>query len=495
MGKKQNIIIIRRIILLIGLMAGPFALAADGSGTGTVVPTGVVANSTGNDFTFTYTATEDMGDGAVRLTVPAGFPDPTPANTAVTVTDGLTGASIDTLDADPPDDWFGDVNGLVCLGCSVNLSTDTDPGDFVSGTGSLRAQIILNVGVGSSARIYHNDAAVQDWSDYTHLSFHIRKDALLTVDLIAGAVLRISEGSNLVNPVSYPLSAALLDVDLLDSGDWVQVIVDLSSEAPTTRDAVRSYGLVFPGLASLAVNGVLHIDQISAGPAGPVFSGNTVTQGLLFLNDGGKVRFDYTGITAPGEGSYTFVLASSIDASGDLTDIADSPVVTVTDLGDQPTTCEDVDGDSAEECTVDVDDPPNDCDDVFVDPDGSSCSVLVTDANGATDGNPVDCPDFFIDIDCDGGNCPDVYWDSKNGIVTEITPRDVDTDGDGDLEAVCAFDTDGDDEDDSFTLAGVDDGGDGGSDGGNNDGTETGGAGAGGPNPFRVQGGGCGLIR
>jgi hypothetical protein len=77
--------------------------------------------------------------------------------------------------------------------------------------------------------------------------------------------------------------------------------------------------------------------------------------------------------------------------------------------------------------------------------------------------------------------------------------REVDTDGDGDLEAVCAFDSDGNGEDDSFELAGTGDdtGGDGGSDSGDGagDGTEIGGAGAGGPNPFSVQGGGCSLIR
>lgn len=491
---------VRGMALMMSLLWGPLGMAADGSGVGHAVPSGVVANSTGNDFSVTYTATEEMGDGAVRMTTPSGFPNPTPANTTVTVTDGLTGESIDSLDADPPADWFGDVDGLLCLGCSVTLSTDTDPGDFIAGTGSLRAQIVLNVGVGSSARLYYNEAVAQDWSGYTHLSFHIRKDALLTADLISGASLQISEGSNLSSPVSYPLSGALLDIDLLDAGDWVQVIVDISAEDAATRDTVRSYGLVFPGLASVAVNGILHLDQISAGPAGPVFSGDTVTQGLLFLHDGGTVRFDYTDITAPGAGSYPFILSSSTDASGDLADIADSPVVTVIDLNDQPTTCEDVDGDSNEECTVDVDDPADDCDDVFVDPDGSSCSVLVLDANAATDGNAVDCPDFFIDKDCDGGDCPDLFWDSKNGIVTPITLREVDTDGDGNVEAVCAFDSDGDGEDDSFTLAGVGDGGGsnaGGGDSGDGSGgdAETGGAGVGGPNPFRVQGGGCSLIR
>ena len=71
--------------------------AADGSGYATVVPNTVQSSSTGNNLTLQFTATEDMGDGSVRMSVPNGFPNPTANNTAVTVVDGISADILDDL--------------------------------------------------------------------------------------------------------------------------------------------------------------------------------------------------------------------------------------------------------------------------------------------------------------------------------------------------------------------------------------------------------------
>jgi hypothetical protein len=63
-------------VLGLGLAASP-ALAADGEGTAVVSPTYVVAGSTGNDLTFTYTVgASGMTNGNLTLNIPAGWTPP-----------------------------------------------------------------------------------------------------------------------------------------------------------------------------------------------------------------------------------------------------------------------------------------------------------------------------------------------------------------------------------------------------------------------------------
>src|SRR5262249_47094250 len=155
----------------------------------------------------------------------------------------------------------------------------------------------------------------------------------------------ISESTNLASATSYDLSAAVLNISLLQAGEWTQVIVDLRAAPSSTRDAVRSFGFVSDDLVGVSVTGDLFFDQIMAGPAGPIFSGNTVTQPLLFLDDGGKVIFQYSGITAPSltspptSDSYEFTTEQSVDSGGTLTEIAVSPTITV--VSDTEPACND----------------------------------------------------------------------------------------------------------------------------------------------------------
>jgi hypothetical protein len=494
---KKSIQFIYRIVLAASLGICPMALAADGSGVGSVVPSAIAAGSGNNALTFTYTATEDLGDGAVRMTVPAGFPDPqgsaaaSPGYTTVAIVDGVSATVIDPLDAVPTGTPGWNANDGVPLLDLVNIGLDTD--EFYEGAGSLEMNLLA--GTGLTPALWYNYGTAQDWTGYTHLSFRLKASTLLTAiaDIFNNTELKICSDHDLHGVCErHQLSTAIVDIALLTGSEWVQVIVALDDDA-ANRASVQSYGFDLP-LVTVETASSLNFDDVIAGPGDTIFSGDTVTQPLLFLNAGGTVTFTYRNVTAPAaEGSFTFLIASSTGAAGIPTGIATPPVVTVLDLENHSVICEDVDADSKEECSVDVDNPPNGCGDVYVDPDGSSCSVVTADANAATDGNPQDCVDYFIDIGCDGNGCPEVFWDPTNGILTPVTSKTLDVDGDGTAEAVCAFDSDGDGDDDSFELAGGEDNGGGG--GGGGDGTEIGGAGAGGPNPFSVQGGGCSLIR
>ena len=72
--------------------------AADGTGTLSVSPTSAVAGSTGNTETFTYTETAagGMNDGAVQITVPAGWSAPSTSATDA----GYTSSSTGTVNTD-----------------------------------------------------------------------------------------------------------------------------------------------------------------------------------------------------------------------------------------------------------------------------------------------------------------------------------------------------------------------------------------------------------
>ncbi len=65
-------------IVLIGLLViSPEGVrAADGSGTVLESPSSASVGSAGNTFQFTYTATETMRDGGVKVTLPAGWSAP-----------------------------------------------------------------------------------------------------------------------------------------------------------------------------------------------------------------------------------------------------------------------------------------------------------------------------------------------------------------------------------------------------------------------------------
>jgi len=390
--------------------------ASDGSGTADVVINGnantdsVTTNSSPNDLSFTYTAAEKLGDGSVSLFFPDPWTDPSPSNVSVTVTNGITGKVLDSLDANPPTGWTANFQGL-CLLCSISRQTDTDANDVYAGTGSLEVTSNIAVGVANSTRIYYNFASNQNWSSYTTMSFHIRNDSVLDVAALQGAILRIATGTNLTGTTTdIPLNAQLINIDLLDHTHYHTVVVTL----PALPSNVRSYGLVIPSLVNVGLVGVIHLDHIMVGPAGPTFSGNTVTQGLISLNQNGEVNFDYHGIVAPSlAGDYTFTTKENGTAAGTLTAIANSPVVTV--IPDKEINCGD-NMDDDQDGATDCDD--NDCFGV------GNCPVPPGHEADCTDGvdndgdGPIDCADTDCvnEVLCGPEVCDDNFDNDGNGL-------------------------------------------------------------------------------
>ncbi len=119
------------VALFVGaLILMPAAQAADGDGTMTVLPTSVVAGSSGNNLTFTYTAAGTMTDGEVDLTVPTGWTVPQNTNPAgagfVTASPGTLSIAGQMIMVSGLTLSGGDTVTIGYASASVPITTETD---------------------------------------------------------------------------------------------------------------------------------------------------------------------------------------------------------------------------------------------------------------------------------------------------------------------------------------------------------------------------------
>lgn len=482
----------------------PSALAANGSGTAILNPDGAQAGTANSTFHMIYTAAEAMKDGQVQMTIPASWPAPNVGNMSVTVTNGVTGTVFDSLDSTTlsvgANGWNSIIDGCI-LGCTVSLTAGTAAGEMYSGAAALEVESSLGVGF-PEISVYRNFSAPQDWSSYTHISFYLKKESSVNVSILTDANFVLSSAGDLSSSVSYPISSEIVSPSLLSSGEWTQVIVDLTASLPATRASVQSYGLVFPSGLSLALSGTIRIDEFAVGPADATIAGQVVTQKLLYLEDEGTVDFNYHGITVPSTtGSYAFNTSQSLSVADSLTALtAGSPNLQVVNLvtGGGPGTTDDedssiardIDGDNSDEYGVDT--QANGCYSFFYDPDTSSKACLTVDGNSNT------CADFFLDTEegtCEG-ECPNYFWDATHNILSAVTKTTLTLNGVA--TEVCAYSSTGSSSNDSYIplLNTLSTGGTGGTGTNGTGGPVTvGGIGGGQDNPFVSggSGGGCSL--
>ncbi|MCB1214429.1 MAG: hypothetical protein KDK66_03015 [Deltaproteobacteria bacterium] len=455
------------------------AKALDGSGSASVNPDGALVDTSASSFSFTYTAQEDLEDAQVRVTFPDPWADPSVSN--ISMTSGLLADIFDDLDSPTLGDpgWIDD-DALGGLLTSVSLNTSNP----IEGTGNVRLSISVGLGLGNPS-LYYNAPSAMDWSNYTHIAFWIKQSS--TLGLSTGDItLQIAEAADLSSAVSYTLDANTMDIPLLEDNDWTYVVVDLTSQAETTRDGVLSFGLVL-GNVSLSALATLDVDHIVLGPGSPIFDNNQMTLNILSLATGEDLAFDYGEVTTPSTvGSYEFEFESRPNVAGTLVSLGSSPSIELLNLaeeseGGQPRREREIDGDGETEFAVDI--LEDGCFSFYLDLDQSSEACFSIQAN------QDNCVDHFIDIDGDGCEvCPDVFWDATNDFVSTVTLTNLDSNGDGTEEEVCAYDSDGDGEEDSFLLIGstvID---------GQGEEPTIGGQGGGGSNPFVNGGGGCTLV-
>ncbi len=489
----------RFIIFLIFVLSFsnlPLVHADDGSGTASLTPDAVTTNSTGNLITVTYRATEMLWDGFVKLTIPDGFtPDPNVNNTTVSVTDGFLATLIDDMETNPlSPPWAANVVVLGLLNLPGTVVADTSA-DRWEGSQSLDAQFTVNVALPlnlANSSVYKNLSISENWSDYERISFWIKLDGFLLTDISVLAEKNefvIATADNLGGTtVTYGFEESnFIDIDLqlLASGEWTHVVIDLTKAGnpPGTLNNVKSFGIrsdsaVLPIGVNLFASIFLDYFTLGDDLEGDVeFMGNMVTVPLTNLDADGTVTINYTGDAPAQEGSYTFEVGSKEDSgnAGAITPILDSPTLGVIDTSNPNNSNnkgQDIDGDGVDEIAarVDVNAP---CYDFFLDPGGSVISVLFLKIDANLDG----CLDFFLDTDTNN-LCPEIYWDATNMFFGNVTQTNLVINGIDTI--VCAYDSTGDGENDSYILPDADDPG-------------LGGAGAGQANPFALSGSGCAL--
>ncbi len=309
------------IITLIFICGIGYVIASDGSGTNTVSLSNVLAGSTGNTLSFTYTASESLNSGGISLTIPSGWSTPqgvsgTAGYTTISTT-GVVGSVFD--EADSLTGWVR--NSTNPTACSGGFSIDTATKH--SGTGSLKCVNSSD----SNNGLWYKSIAAQDWSTYQTIGFWINTSAPIDNGDLK---FDYSAATNLSSPIeSLSLGTAI------PANTWTYVSFNFGA---TARTSIRSYGLHIANLSSMR-NATVYIDSFAIGGNAsivPTFSGNTIIVDAISLTTGQTITINYgvgggtSGATAPSTGqTSTFTTKSKNVDSGTLTNITSSPSVIV----------------------------------------------------------------------------------------------------------------------------------------------------------------------
>ncbi|MCL5733942.1 MAG: hypothetical protein M1334_04855 [Patescibacteria group bacterium] len=316
---KKSIPIAAALILF---LASNGVFAADGSGINTVSPNSVVSSATGNTFNFTFTAAETMDSGGIEIAVPsswtaAGGSFPGGAS-------GVPGYTTATASGGMVADVINNANSLTNWqkgnGCgSIALSNTI----FHEGGASVEC---VNLAQRNNKQLqYYRLSSAVNWSAYTKIGFWIYSSLSVKSGDLAFAV---SSANNLMTPQLAAINTAL------GANTWTYIVLDISA---LTRSSILSYGL-WQSVADTAINHAnIYVDDILAGPGSATFPGGGVINArILQLANAQTVTVAYgsgggvSGVMAPGTlGVYTFTTQSRVSDSGNLTNIASSPTITV----------------------------------------------------------------------------------------------------------------------------------------------------------------------
>ena len=295
----------------------PSVFAADGSGTNTVNPTSTIISTTGNTFTFTFTAVETMDSGEIKLTTPSNWS----TIQGVSGTAGYTTATSTTggMIADVVNNADSATNWQKGSGCgSIALSTSTRQ----EGSGSIECGTLAQ-GANKPLQYYRLSSAV-NWSAYTKIGFWIDSSVAVPSNILEFA---FSSANNLGSPQHVSIATAI------PTSTWTYVNLNLGT---TTRSSILSYGLQ-QVTADTAINHAnIFIDDILAGPGSATFpGGGTIDVRLLQLANTQTVTFIYgsgggtSGVAAPSTAQTdTATTTDRVSDAGTLTDIASQPTLT-----------------------------------------------------------------------------------------------------------------------------------------------------------------------
>ena len=333
------------------------AIDADGAGTNSVLPTTGQPSTTGNTYTFTFTATEQMDSGKLQLTVPSsGSPNwSAPQGTAGTAgytqaTAGSGAAIADTATelkgegtfsggtlTEGAGVWEEDPANLDSCSTTTTQTLQADTTNFKEGSQSVQCP---NSGVttpdngDSFGYVY---TSTQDFSSYETFgvwfrsSVNITGTGTLAIIFYTGTLATAAAGGTFD---VYTLNGSAQ----LNANTWYFLSGSLTG---VTRTVIKSWGveaLAVAGLDSKNIN----LDDFMVGNTDamtPTFAGagpwtidlrildldNTETIQIVYGSGGGASGVQNSSTT----GAHTFTTKSQVSAIGTLTAIASSPTVTL----------------------------------------------------------------------------------------------------------------------------------------------------------------------
>lgn len=209
--KLKNIVLLSLLLAML-FMTYPVEISlAAGEGSCSVVPGSVIRGSTGNDFTFTFTAsglsiTDNMNSGEISITVPSGFSPPqitsSSGNGYVTIdTTNSTGVTADLLTN------LNDVSGWSSSDSDLNIGLE---GTIAKEGSSLKISVSSEASAG--ALIYYNFSSPLNWTSYKKVGFWIYTTH--STNSVGDIQFLISENSNLSN------SRITLNLPVLNANQW-----------------------------------------------------------------------------------------------------------------------------------------------------------------------------------------------------------------------------------------------------------------------------------
>ncbi|HOF50495.1 MAG TPA: YDG domain-containing protein [Candidatus Colwellbacteria bacterium] len=304
-------------IFLVGVVLGgsvflsslwlKYASAVDGSGTNTVNPTTTTASSAGNEFDFTYTASETMDSGGISITVPAGWSAPH-ANIGVP---GYTTANSSGIIANQKNSLDSSSGWAV----TNHMSLSSDTADKQAGIASLSNDITLSAV--ANEQWYFNYGSAADWG--SSVSGNLRVGAFLksSVSTSAGNLhWQNDDSANLVSPNDT------ISLPALTANTWTYASATLGA---ASRNSILSYGFRYStdiGATVVKADNISVIFQSNDSNAG--WSGDTgINDSLITGIEGtGAVRCTYAGNAGTGANGDCFNQEAAVATVGPGTTVS-----------------------------------------------------------------------------------------------------------------------------------------------------------------------------
>jgi hypothetical protein len=265
------------------------ARAADGSGTNIVSPTEVSPSSTDNELTFSFTSSEVMDSGGIRITVPGGGWSAPQSNSGIA---GYTTASSSGVIGNVKND----LNTSTGWAVTKHMTLSADTGDKQEGSASLSNEITSYAAANEQ---WYYDNSTMNWGSSASGNLRVGMWLKSSVATAAGNFSWQDDNSAALGSPTDTVSIAALPANT-----WEYTSVTLGA---TSRTTINSYGFRYTndiGPVTLKADDISVIFQSNDSNGGWTGDGgisdSLITGAGNFMEGTGAVRCTYGGPAGTG---------------------------------------------------------------------------------------------------------------------------------------------------------------------------------------------------